>query len=458
MKIKSTLTFAALWILTAAVCLPVFAQGTAFTYQGQLQNNGGPANGIYNFAFSLFTTNTGGSLIAGPVTDNAIMVTNGLFTVTIDFGSGAFAGATNWLQIYVETNGVSTFTTLTPRQQLTPTPYAIFAEGANASGLTGTIPAGDLNGTYGGGLTGVALLAGGNTFSGNENINGTLKISDGSGTGSHTDEIIGPGGYIPGEEHSINFDDPAGHVGSLILGYNGNGYFSVGNLYQNGAHQSGTKAFTIFGTGNVNIDPAGLNNGFLNNGSTNGSGLTFGTSSGEGIASKRTVGGNQNGLDFYTSFTPRMSVLNDGFVGIGRQTPVTGSDIFSILAPTVAGAYGGMYVDTTSANALPFYGYAINGSTAAWTYVDGNDGNKWKLNDSGVWMTVTPTGNIGLGTTTPSTATGLKSAEAAGWTTTRSTCAPAAIETTGSPIAILSRASPLTGLLSGALVVGHWAG
>ena len=83
----------------------VFAQGTAFTYQGQLQNNGSPASGAYNLTFSLFNTNTSGVAIAGPVTNSAVAVTNGLFTVLIDFGPGAFTGETNWLQIGVESNG-----------------------------------------------------------------------------------------------------------------------------------------------------------------------------------------------------------------------------------------------------------------------------------------------------------------------------------------------------------------
>jgi hypothetical protein len=43
------------------------AQGTAFTYQGQLQNNGSPASGTYNLQFFLYTNSTGGMHIAGPV-------------------------------------------------------------------------------------------------------------------------------------------------------------------------------------------------------------------------------------------------------------------------------------------------------------------------------------------------------------------------------------------------------
>src|SRR5208283_5276020 len=110
-----------------------YAQGTAFTYQGQLNNNGSPASGTYDLTFTLFNTNTSGVAIAGPVTNNAVGVTNGLFTVLIDFGSGVFNGQTDWLEIAVATNGVNTFTTLAPRQQLTPVPYAIYAE--SASGL-----------------------------------------------------------------------------------------------------------------------------------------------------------------------------------------------------------------------------------------------------------------------------------------------------------------------------------
>jgi hypothetical protein len=50
--------------------------------------------------------------------------------------------------------------------------------------------------------------------------------------------------------------------------------------------------------------------------------LTFGQQlSGEGIGSKRNAGGNQFGLDFYTDFTPRLSITNGGGVGIGTQAP-----------------------------------------------------------------------------------------------------------------------------------------
>jgi hypothetical protein len=71
----------------------------------------------------------------------------------------------------------------------------------------------------------------------------------------------------------------------------------------------------------MNLDQANLNTGVLNNGNTNGAGLTFGLSSGEGIASQRQVGaGNRYGLDFYTDFAHRMSISQGGLVGIGVGT------------------------------------------------------------------------------------------------------------------------------------------
>src|ERR1039458_210559 len=65
----------------------LFAQGTAFTYQGRLNSGGVPANGSYDIAFTRYATNVTGSIFAGPVTNTAVNVTNGLFTTTVDFGS-----------------------------------------------------------------------------------------------------------------------------------------------------------------------------------------------------------------------------------------------------------------------------------------------------------------------------------------------------------------------------------
>jgi hypothetical protein len=144
---KRTLHFLLALCLISTAPLTARAQGTAFTYQGSLQNNGSPVNGIYDVTFTLFGSSGGGAAIAGPVTNTPTTVSNGLFTVTLDFGSVPFGGNLRWLEIAVRTNGSGGFSTLAPRQQLTPTPYAIFA--SSASNLTGTVTSSQVAGTYG---------------------------------------------------------------------------------------------------------------------------------------------------------------------------------------------------------------------------------------------------------------------------------------------------------------------
>jgi hypothetical protein len=104
-----------------------YAQGTAFTYQGRLNDGTNPAAGTYDLRFTLFDASSGGSVMAGPTTNGAVAVSEGLFTVTLDFGAGVFNGTSRWLEISVRTNGAGSFTKLNPRQLVTPEPYAIMA-------------------------------------------------------------------------------------------------------------------------------------------------------------------------------------------------------------------------------------------------------------------------------------------------------------------------------------------
>src|SRR5215467_14401436 len=106
-----------------------FAQGAAFTYQGRLNSSGNVANGSYDLQFSVWSAASGPSQVGGTLTNTATAVSNGLFTVTLDFGD-QFPGTNRWLEIGVRTNGGGAFTTLSPRQQVTSTPYAI--QSANA--------------------------------------------------------------------------------------------------------------------------------------------------------------------------------------------------------------------------------------------------------------------------------------------------------------------------------------
>ena len=118
--------------------------GTAFTYcQGGSRLEENVSNGLYDFRFSLWdAAGSGATLIGTTQTVSNVSISNGLFTVSLDFGPGAFAGDGRWLELGVRTNGAATFGVLNPRQPLTPIPYAIAA-----SNLSGTLAAGQLTGT-----------------------------------------------------------------------------------------------------------------------------------------------------------------------------------------------------------------------------------------------------------------------------------------------------------------------
>lgn len=152
----------------------VQAQGTAFSYQGRLNQSGNPTTGIYDLRFTPYGAPTDPTPASASITVAAAPVTNGLFTVTLDFGAGLFTGAPRWLEIAVRTNGAASFTTLEPRQLVTAVPYAIHAGSASdvASGKVVT----SLNNLR----DNVSLLAGDNitlTPSGN-----TLTISSAGGS------------------------------------------------------------------------------------------------------------------------------------------------------------------------------------------------------------------------------------------------------------------------------------
>jgi len=104
--------------------------GTAFTYQGQLRKSGAPVNATCDFQFSLFDAASGGAQIGATQTKSGVSVSNGLFTIPdLDFGSGAFNGEARWLAIAVQCPGDSGYTALSPRQALTPAPYALALPG-----------------------------------------------------------------------------------------------------------------------------------------------------------------------------------------------------------------------------------------------------------------------------------------------------------------------------------------
>lgn len=282
MKTKTACILAMLALLSNAVIAE--PMGTAFTYQGQLTDGGQPANGSYDLKFTLHDAASGGNAVAGPIT-NAVSVTDGLFTVPLDFGPGAFTGDARWLEVAVRTNGGTVFTNLSPRQALAPAPHALFAPSAGtasaSSNLLGTLAGGQLAGTYsnalsfnnaansytgsGAGLTGlnanqlasgtvadarlssnVALRAGGNNFTGDQTVTGG-KV----GIGTSPLERLDVGGGNLLVRGPSNF--ASGTEATAFLG-DGNNYIKAvwGEGLRLGVFQ-GVDALTVKNGGNVGI-------------------------------------------------------------------------------------------------------------------------------------------------------------------------------------------------------------
>lgn len=233
-------------LLATLFALPTVAraQGSAFTYQGRLTENGSPTSSTNDFTFTLYNAASGGATVGVSNVINNLVLSNGLFTVTLDFGAAAFPGNDRWLDIAVRPGTSSgAYTALTPRQPIASTPYAL-----RAANLTGTLPQSQLptgvvtnnrtgvtlSGTFTGNgaalsslsaasLTGtildarlspnVALRGGGNAFTGNQTITGG-NVGIGTTTPSATLDVAGT---IRADYLAVDPQDGATEGGELVL-------------------------------------------------------------------------------------------------------------------------------------------------------------------------------------------------------------------------------------------------
>ncbi len=108
----------------------------SFLYQGQLKQAGVPANGNFDFRFSLVRSDGLPSPI--PTCRSRVPVVNGLFTVDVEFSDGVFDGSEYQLRVAVKPTVGSIldcvantlpdpWVTLDPPQTIRPAPYAIHA-------------------------------------------------------------------------------------------------------------------------------------------------------------------------------------------------------------------------------------------------------------------------------------------------------------------------------------------
>lgn len=176
-----------LLICSTAVAQPL---STEFTYQGELKDGASLASGPHDFRFRLYDAVAGGSQQGTTLCANDVTVTNGRFSILLDFGA-QFAGQKRFLEIEARTDtgldcsSSGGFVLLSPRQELTPTPNATYAlasaSSVNATQLGGQAPsfytsASNLTGA----LPGVSLSG---SYPATVNISNPANIFAGSGAG-----------------------------------------------------------------------------------------------------------------------------------------------------------------------------------------------------------------------------------------------------------------------------------
>jgi len=205
-KLFASLTLALLSILDPELST-LYAQSTAFTYTGRLNNDGVPVNGAYDLRFTLFDASAGGNVIAGPLTVSPVDVANGLFTVRIDFGAGVFSGPPRWLNVEVRPAGGGAFTLLNPRQEATSSPYAIRAASA---GTAADVSAGSVVKSLNTLKDAVTLVAGTNvTITPNGN---TLTLAAAGAGGSGIWSVNGNNAYYNAGNVGIGTAVPSGKL------------------------------------------------------------------------------------------------------------------------------------------------------------------------------------------------------------------------------------------------------
>ena len=295
-----------------AASQPAAVIGTAFTYQGRLEENGVPANGSYDFRFTLHSDAAANVPAGSPVTQTRT-VTNGLFSAELDFGAAAFDGNARWLEVEAR-QGANPFVLLSvPRQALTPTPYALWATAGPFWSLSGN--AGTTGTNFIGTTDNTALelrVAGQRAFRLEPGT--SPNVIGGISGNAVTAGVIGAtisGGGGPGVDFHLVSDD----FGTVGGGYD--------NQAGDGANSTSTASYATVGGGTNNTASVGsavtVAGGRLNTAS--GTAATVGGGSNNTAPGNRaTVGGgefNRASGDFATVGGGQSNRASDSFATVG---------------------------------------------------------------------------------------------------------------------------------------------
>ena len=325
----------------SALILAAAPLGTTFTYQGRLNDNGTPATGLYDLRFTIYDALAGGNAVSGPLTNAATGVTNGLFTVRLDFGTNVFTGDARWLEMSARLGGAAApFEVMTPRNELTPAPFAFFA--ATAANLSGTVPLAQLPASLVTNCqTGLTL---GGTFTGNGGGLSNLSASAIVGWALGNAWTLGGNNVAPGQFLGSTNDQPlelwvSGRRALRLEPVDG-GFPNVLGGDSINTIASGVGSATIAGGADQHIgasaDGTFLGGGYLN---TVNEGAVFATIAGgtynliDAYATHSTIGGGElNTIE---------AGANHSLIAGGFQNSVSNGTMFGVIAGGQANTNGG---------------------------------------------------------------------------------------------------------------------
>jgi hypothetical protein len=376
MRLRKCLLACCLSLATAAIADPL---GSAFNYEGQLTFNGSPANGDFDFEFALFTAATGGTAV-DTITLTGQTVNAGLINATLDYTDVPFNGQAVWIEVHVRGSGGGSYTTLSPRQPINATPYALFALAGNKgpTGPTGpTGPQGPAGATGSPGQPGATGTMGAQGATGATGPAGTVTLPF-SGTGSDPNAAIsvtnsGTGNGVVG----LTTNAASGVYGGSP---NGSGYGVAGRA----GSGSGIGAPThtgVLGDSDTGYGMLGLSN---HNDGVHGHTSFSGSGAYAGVAG---IGDGGNFGVYATSGTgSAVYATTKGFSGQSGAAAVWGDthDYYGVWGTSVAG--DGVHGNSTSASGvygLSASGAGVWGESAGYDAVHGHTSNP-NGNTSGV--------------------------------------------------------------------------
>ncbi len=348
---------------------------TAFMYQGQLSDGGGPVTDTCDFTFTLYDAASGGNQIGSTVTANGTSVTNGSFSVELDFGADAFTGDARYLEITVDCGDGST--TLSPRQELQAVPYALgLRPGATIEG-TGTLVTASSSGG-----TNAAAFYGESSSSSGRGVTGVNTASSGSPSG------------VRGEVNST--DSGATGVYGLAISSSATGSGVKGQ-------NNGTNGYGVWGQGGSGAT------GVL--GQTNSSSRygvwAYNSGTGVGLRAESQSGNIIEARDLDDAVNAKFTVANDGMItGIGGidisggssdSLDLTGSG--NVVNATSTGGTNNAAVFGQTASSVTRGVYGLNTSTSGSTA-----GVRGEVNSTASGAT----GVFGLAVSSSATGSGVK--------------------------------------------------